>query len=396
MGIATQTDRLSYLGIPITGRQPRCRDYIDLERRIHDRIDGWQVTGLSMMARITLLRSVLTSLPLYLLSNADVPRTCLRRIERCFRDFLWASTQDGHGIHLLLWDTVCLPISEGGLSIQSLSVRRDALIARHATRFLLDPHCLWSSFMRARYGPWTPSSDFQSLRRYSSFWKEVCRHAPMVLDDISWLIGDESSVDVIQDTWIAELPLSLWPTFISMDVPSSMRVTELISHSHTSWRTPTVSRFFGEELACRILSIPLIPGQSSDTRLWRRSCLGCAPTRDLTKIFRPHTHRMMDAAWIWRLPIHPRIQLFIWKLAWDCLPTCSLLARRYAHPGYLPIMWTGGETTNHAIFRCSRARQIWLMIGYHPREGADGSRRTAFLSDIRRRDLAIAQSSHIH
>lgn len=168
-GILNQSDRLSYLGIPITGRRPRCCDYSDIERRVRERIDGWQVTGLSMMARIILLRSLLTSLPLYLLSNAVVPITCLRRIDRCFRDFLWASMQDGHGIHLQAWDSVCKSISEGGLGIKSLIVRRDALLARHAFRFIPDLHCFWSSFIRARYGEWTLVTNFQFFHGYSFF-----------------------------------------------------------------------------------------------------------------------------------------------------------------------------------------------------------------------------------
>lgn len=240
-----------------------------------------------MIARITLLRSVLTSLSLYLLSNSAISITYLRRIERCFRNFLWASTQEGHGIHLQAWDSVCMPIFDGGLGIQSLNVRREALLARHASRFILDPHCFWSSFICARYGGWTLDTTRQSSRGYSFFWKEVCRHAPDVLENITWMIGDSTSVDVVQDVWIAELLISRWPTFIGTDVPSRMRVSDMISQDLFYWHEPTVSRLFGVELARRILSIPLIAGHTEDTRLWKRSCLSSAPTRDLMQIYRP-------------------------------------------------------------------------------------------------------------
>ena len=141
-----------------------------------------------------------------------------------------------------------MPIAEGGLGIQSLIARREALIARHASRFLLDPHCLWSSFMRAKYGNWSHSISMQSHRGHSFLWKEICCYAPEVLDCTSWMIGDGTSVDVVQDTWIADLPLSRWPTFVCTDIPIGMRVSDLISQDQLVWDYSRVSTFFGGEL----------------------------------------------------------------------------------------------------------------------------------------------------
>ena len=41
-----------------------------------------------------------------------------------------------------------------------------------------------------------------------STWKEICAHISIVVAQIRWLIRDETSIDVSQDTWISILPLS--------------------------------------------------------------------------------------------------------------------------------------------------------------------------------------------
>lgn len=102
------------------------------------------------------------------------------------------------------------------------------------------------------------------------------------------MIGDGVSVDIVRDTWIVDLPLSRWPTFVSTAIPNGMRVSDLITQDHYAWHTPLLSTFFGDDLYRRILST-LILGHTSDIRVWRRSCLPQAPIRDLLRIYRPQS-----------------------------------------------------------------------------------------------------------
>ncbi|XP_038972820.1 uncharacterized protein LOC120104938 [Phoenix dactylifera] len=140
--ISEQERMLTYLGVPITGRRLRVAECSGLVQRIQSRLEGWMVSSLSMMGRVTLVRSMLGSIPVYLMANTVVPKMVLLRIERLPRSFLWGSYNGGHGVHLVAWEQVYLPTSEGGLGVQSLIERHEAFIARYAARFMLEPHGL--------------------------------------------------------------------------------------------------------------------------------------------------------------------------------------------------------------------------------------------------------------
>ena len=55
----------------------------------------------------TLLRSTLSSLPIYYMSLFRLPRRINVRLERIQRDFLWGGRSLDKKLHLVKWDTVC-------------------------------------------------------------------------------------------------------------------------------------------------------------------------------------------------------------------------------------------------------------------------------------------------
>lgn len=76
-----------------------------------------------MMGRVTIIRSILSAISIFLLSYIIVLSATLSKLEQLFRNFLWGSHQERTGVHLLAWDVLCLPIRKGRLGIQSLHVR---------------------------------------------------------------------------------------------------------------------------------------------------------------------------------------------------------------------------------------------------------------------------------
>lgn len=62
---------------------------------------------------LVLVKLVLASLPIYLLSSRLIPNTVVFEIEKLIKKFLRGSTYGGQKIHLVSWETLCLPIDWG-------------------------------------------------------------------------------------------------------------------------------------------------------------------------------------------------------------------------------------------------------------------------------------------
>lgn len=63
------------MGAPITRGRLRRVDCGQVKRAIQGHLEGWQGRALSMMGRITLVRSIFSSIPIYIFSNAILSKT---------------------------------------------------------------------------------------------------------------------------------------------------------------------------------------------------------------------------------------------------------------------------------------------------------------------------------
>ncbi|XP_038974801.1 uncharacterized protein LOC120106025 [Phoenix dactylifera] len=358
LGVGEQGGMMSYLGVPLCGRRLRIRDCVSLVTSVRRRLEGWQSHSLSMMGRIVLVRSVLSSVPIYLLSHVDIPVSVLRSLEQLFREFIWGRRSGRGGIHLVAWESVCQPTSAGGLGVQSLMTRREVLAARHVARFVLEPESMWSSLMRAKYGVLVPGGRME--RHLSPTWRVMCARAMVVLSEIRWVIGDGHSIDVLEDSWVTDWPICRLPTMVDSARLAGCRVRDLLDSEGSHWRVGLIREVFGEQLAEMILALPIPSGGVSDRLLWTPTGQSRVRARDLCALFCRTPARQIEGGWIWRLRIHPRVALFIWKVAWGCLPTRSLLVRRGMEVSqFCETCGDIVETIEHVLLLCPRARQIW-------------------------------------
>ncbi|XP_073120238.1 uncharacterized protein [Henckelia pumila] len=84
------------------------------------KLQGWQSKSLSFGSRLVLIKSVLCSMPIFLLQVLQPPGIVLHRFEMLCANFLWGSNPGGHSIHWISWAKICLPTAEGGLGIRRL------------------------------------------------------------------------------------------------------------------------------------------------------------------------------------------------------------------------------------------------------------------------------------
>lgn len=152
-------------------------------------------------------------------------------------------------------------------------------------------------------------------------------HAPDVLDQMSCVLGDGQLISLLQDNWLADLPLCRWLMFISTKIDNQAWVSDLIHPQDSGWLTQRVVQLFGDLLAKRVFSLEIPILQGPDVRTWQ-SLSSSRMVTQLYEIYRDKLMKTMDGAWIQRLGVHPRVSLFIWKIAWSRLPTRALIRDR--------------------------------------------------------------------
>jgi len=112
-----------YLGLPLHVRK-LCRVEVQpLIDKIGARLPGWKGRLLSSAGREILVKTVLSSQPIYHMTAFPEQKWLIRKIDRLRRSFLWrGETPDkvygGHSI--INWPTTCRPKAKGGLGVLDL------------------------------------------------------------------------------------------------------------------------------------------------------------------------------------------------------------------------------------------------------------------------------------
>ncbi|KAG6466651.1 hypothetical protein ZIOFF_075555 [Zingiber officinale] len=150
-----------YLGVPIISGNKRTVHFAPLLAKIQRKFQGWNLSRLSHGGRLTLIQSVLSSLPVYLLQVTQPPLEVLKKLEGVFASFFWSSVGHDRKVHWVAWRDICRPKQEGGLGIRRLSEVGAALSMKLWFRFR-EQSTQWARFLRRSWAVdpcvwWSPA-----------------------------------------------------------------------------------------------------------------------------------------------------------------------------------------------------------------------------------------------
>jgi hypothetical protein len=142
---------IKYLGVPLHFSKLRREDLQPVIDKIVKRIAGWKGRLLSYAGRLTLLKSCLASIPIYLLSVIKFPRWAIDLINTHMGHFLWNNTNEKHKYHLANWQLVSQKKEMGGLGIPDLRSLNLALLSSWIFRYHLNSSATWTKIVDFKY-----------------------------------------------------------------------------------------------------------------------------------------------------------------------------------------------------------------------------------------------------
>jgi hypothetical protein len=105
-----------YLGFPFIQGQVKRADFNFIFDKISRRLVDWKNRLLNKAGKLTLARSVMSTVPIYPMQNYWLPQATCMVIDRVVRNFIWDNRESGNGLHLVKWEIVTCPGCEGGLT----------------------------------------------------------------------------------------------------------------------------------------------------------------------------------------------------------------------------------------------------------------------------------------
>ncbi|RVW13630.1 LINE-1 reverse transcriptase-like [Vitis vinifera] len=185
-----------YLGLPLGAHHKTSSSWDGVEERMRRRLAWWKRQYISKGGRITLIKSTLASIPIYLLSLIRIPS----------------------------------PKEEGGLGIRKLDLLNKALLGKLVWRYAYEKDNLWKTAIGVKYGQegcgWRTK---EVCGPYGvGLWKEIMKEADWCWESIDFKVGKGTRVLFWTDEWCSNEALSqTFPQLFTLAGHRNAKVSEV-------------------------------------------------------------------------------------------------------------------------------------------------------------------------
>nr|GEV14604.1 RNA-directed DNA polymerase, eukaryota [Tanacetum cinerariifolium] len=335
IGCLVMHSPFNYLGVKVGASMSRISSWDDVVAKLSARLSKWKLKTLLIGGRLTFIKTVLSSLPLYYMSSFKALKSVLNRLEAIRRNFFNGSDCSKKKLSLISWKIALASKKNGGLGISS---------------FLPSIGAIDNFSPYSRHSPW--------LDIIGEF-KKLSSNGIDLISFIKKKWGMESiRISGKMFGWATQLLDTYIRAFTSWNL-TRMLVWPLSfgdTSFSASFRRPPRSGIEEEQftLLSLTLSTVLLPN-SNDRWHWSLDSSGNFSVKS-AKVFIDDAFLPKAASstrWVNYIPI--KINIFAWKVSLDKLPTrLNLSLRGLDIPSILcPICNICVESMSHLLFSCS-------------------------------------------
>nr|GFA26439.1 RNA-directed DNA polymerase, eukaryota, reverse transcriptase zinc-binding domain protein [Tanacetum cinerariifolium] len=299
IGCSIMNTPFKYLGVLVGGNMSLNKAWDETVANLKKRLSKWKLKTLSIGGRLTVLKFVLGSTPIYNMSLFKVPKAVLNMMEGLRRNFFNGIQEGERKISWVKWSKILTAKKHGGLGVSSFFALNRALLVLSAAH-----PSLWSSII----------SSVNSLKDQGV---DIMSHFKI-------RISNGLRTSFWKDFWIGDSQLyTLFPRLFALESVKDISVAEKLNGPLFASFRRTV-RGGAESQQYKLLSSLLVVSILSNTEdRWVCDLNGDGSFRVkdvrnwIDESFLPKA--AVPTRWVKSVPI--KINIFAWKLFLDRLPT---------------------------------------------------------------------------
>lgn len=201
----------TYLGLPIGGSPTKYNFWKPVIEKFEKKLCAWKCRLLSAGARVTLVNSILSSLPLYFCSLFKLPVCVAKKLNSLMRSFFWGQSSNSRKTYWTSWDKICSDKDVGGLGIPNIKNKNIALLLKWWSRFSSENDSLWKKVLVAKYYNGFPclSPLCTESNSMSRVWSDILSVGSIATNSnrllsscFNWSIGSGLNTRFWLDEWL--------------------------------------------------------------------------------------------------------------------------------------------------------------------------------------------------
>ncbi|KAI3683245.1 hypothetical protein L1987_83746 [Smallanthus sonchifolius] len=344
-----------HLGLQVGANMNLIKSWKPVVEKFQKRLSGWRAKNLSFGGRVTLIKSVLNSLPMYYFSLYRAPVAIIDRLEKI------------------------RPISYGGLGLGSLRDANLAMLAKWWWRFKNEKGCLWRNVIWALHQSSRSWNFIPARVSTAGPWKQIYKISVEIAArgiDLSLVIkgilGCGDKISFWSDCWIGEAPLrSCFPNLFPLEKDKHCRVADRLivgpngvnfcwSWSRPPARNMELAEWYGLLDALSSVSLSTV----TDRWSWLLDVSGVFTVKSVRSKLQVMSGGDLNGAIIWNNWVPKKVNILAWRANLGRLPTRLELAKRNIPLVSVACSCCGEaiESVEHLFVSCALAQSLWHIV----------------------------------